>query len=264
MLSIIQLFPFLSIGFFFLEILEESSFATLFPQYREQYLRQVWPLVQKTLKEHHVRAELDVVEGSMTVRTTRKTWDPYIILKARDMIKLLSRSVPYEQAKRVLDDDTGCDIIKIGTLTHNKEKFVKRRQRLIGPNGCTLKSIELLTNCYVLVQGQTVSALGPYKGLQQVRKIVEDTMKNVHPIYNIKALMIKRELAKDPKLKNENWERFLPKFVNKNISKRKQPKNRKEKKAYTPFPPQQTESKVNNNNNNNTLSIKIIDRKSVV
>ncbi|KAJ8926427.1 hypothetical protein NQ314_021215 [Rhamnusium bicolor] len=225
-------------------LLEESSFATLFPQYREQYLRQVWPLVQKTLGEHHVKAELDVIEGSMTVRTTRKTWDPYIIIKARDVIKLLSRSVPFEQAKRVLDDEVGCDIIKIGKLTRNKEKFVKRRQRLIGPNGCTLKSIELLTNCYVLVQGQTVSALGPYKGLQQVRKIVEDTMKNIHPIYNIKSLMIKRELAKDPRLKNENWERFLPKFVNKNISKRKQPKKKKEKKPYTPFPPPQQESKI--------------------
>lgn len=225
-------------------LLEESSFATLFPQYREQYLRQVWPLVEKTLNEHGIKAELDVVEGSMTVKTTRKTWDPYIIIKARDMIKLMSRSVPYEQAKRVLEDEIGCDIIKIGKLTRNKEKFVKRRQRLIGPNGCTLKSIELLSNCYVLVQGQTVAALGPYKGLQQVRKIVEDTMKNIHPIYNIKALMIKRELAKDPKLRNENWERFLPKFVNKNISKRKQPKKKKQKGEYVPFPPSQPERKV--------------------
>ncbi|XP_043661943.1 KRR1 small subunit processome component homolog [Drosophila teissieri] len=225
-------------------VVEESSFATLFPKYRERYLKEVWPLVEQCLSEHHLKAELDLMEGSMVVKTSRKTWDPYIIIKARDMIKLMARSVPFEQAKRVLQDDIGCDIIKIGNLVHKKEKFVKRRQRLIGPNGATLKSIELLTDCYVLVQGNTVSALGPYKGLQQVRDIVLETMNNVHPIYNIKALMIKRELMKDPRLANEDWSRFLPKFKNKNISKRKQPKVKKQKKEYTPFPPSQPESKV--------------------
>ena len=58
--------------------------------------------------------------------------------------------------------------------------------------------------------------------------------------------MIKRELAKDPELANENWERFLPNFKQKNLSHRRKPfKIRDKTKApYNPFPPPHEPSKT--------------------
>eukprot|EP00967_Tisochrysis_lutea_P022087 scaffold25165_cov32-Tisochrysis_lutea.AAC.2 len=226
-------------------LLEESSFAVLFPAYRETYLRDVWPQVTSALKEHGISCQLDLIEGSMTVSTTRKTWDPYIILKARDLIKLLARSVHLTQALKVLQDDVFCDIIKVGGLCPNQERFIKRRDRLLGPNGSTLKAIEILTGCYVMVQGNTVSVMGPHKGLKQVRKLVEDCFRNYHPVYHIKAMMIKRELERDPALQNESWERFLPKFKKQNVQrKKKKAKAEHKEKEYTPFPPAPIPRKV--------------------
>jgi ribosomal RNA assembly protein len=251
-------------------LLEESSFATLFPKYREKYLREVWPIVTRTLDKHNIKCELNLVEGSMTVATTRKTSDPYIIVKARDLIKLLARSIPCQQAIKILNDDVYCDIIKIGGMVRNKERFVKRRQRLIGPDGATLKALELLTKCYILVQGNTVSVMGEYQGMKKARSVILDCMKNIHPVYNIKRLMIMRELAKDPKLANEDWSRFLPTFKKKNVPRMVPRQTKlenekrlkaaaassnegidgntvgkdKKKKSYTPFPPSQTPSKI--------------------
>lgn len=78
--------------------------------------------------------------------------------------------------------------------------------------------------------------------------------------------MIKRELAKDPKLATESWDRFLPKFRKRHLktSEKTERKNESQqakddarraagidtgdqgpkKKVYTPFPPQQQPRKV--------------------
>lgn len=224
---------------------------------------------------------MDLMEGSVTVTTTKQMRDPYAIVKGRDVVKLICRGVPYQQAIRILsDDNVSSDVIKIGRLVTNRERFVRRRQRLLGSGGSTLKAIELLTDCYVLIQGNTVAAIGPYKGLAAVRKVVVDCLQNnIHPVFNIKRLMIQKELAKNPELADKSWDRFLPKLpkpekkqvqraekraaesvsnagpsatvseapvpsaepaVTKHHKKRK-PKVQKE---YNPFPPEPTPSKI--------------------
>ena len=62
-------------------------------------------MITNALEKTGVACTLDMVEGSMTVKTTRKTFDPVAILNARDLIKLLARSVPAPQVFwKSLDD----------------------------------------------------------------------------------------------------------------------------------------------------------------
>lgn len=44
---------------------------------------------------------------------------------------------------------------------------------------------------------------------------------------------------KDEKMKDENWDKFLPKFKQVKVN-RKKSKKISEKKEYTPFPPEPT------------------------
>merc|ERR1711918_235684 len=89
--------------------------------------------------------------------------------------------------------------------------------------------------------GNTVACMGTFRGLDQARNVIIDCMHNIHPVYHIKTMMIKRELEKDPTLAHENWDRFLPKFKKKNIKRKKV---EIKKRVYTPFPPAPQPSKI--------------------
>jgi len=222
----------------------KSQFRVKFPAHREHYLKAAWPEVNKMMQKFGIKAILDLVEGEMKVQTTRKMWDPWAIMNARDFIQLLARSVPLMQAIKIFDDDMYSQIVQLRKSNRtSKETFVKRRQRLIGPNGSTLKALELLTDCYILVQGNTVAIMGPFRGVDEVQEICRECMRNIHPVYKIKELMIKRELQKNPKLKDENWDRFLPKFKKKTVKRKKPHKLNAKSKSYSPFPPEQPKSK---------------------
>nr|POF09474.1 krr1 small subunit processome component like [Quercus suber] len=128
-------------------MLEVSSFSTLFPQYREKYLQEVWPTVKSSLKV-------------MTVSTTRKTRDPYSLIKARDLIKLLSRSFPVHQGIKILDNEMQCVIGFIGYY-YSFENQHSRKHRFLELGACfdekQFRGATLTTRSGLLIEDNTIS-----------------------------------------------------------------------------------------------------------
>lgn len=215
--------------------LETSSFEVMFPKHREKYIRETEEYIKKALSQKRLSLSIDYHELILKVETNQHTRDPYSVIEGRDCLKVLSRGVPLEKAIKIFEEGVTYDIIQINTFTKNKEIFIKRRERLLGPKGNTIKSLEILTDCYILPYGNTVTGIGHYKNLKEVRRVVTKCMENIHPIYEIKRLMIKRELEKDPNLKTENWERYLPQYKKTHSKKQKKPVPEKTEKRTFPL-----------------------------
>lgn len=200
-------------------VVETSTFVDMFPRAREQYLIDNWENIRKILYPHKIAATLDLVNGSMTVETTPKTWDPFIIIKAHHMIRLLARYVPVEAAARVLRDDTTSTIVDLDLLVPKgalrESRYLKRRQRLVGPHNRTLQVMEVLTECYIGVAGRTLAAIGSFRGVNEVTKIVKAVVAdNQHPYYELKRLLVKRELlaSESADVQAADWQPYLPQY----------------------------------------------------
>lgn len=188
----------------------KSIFSIIYPKYQEKKIRESWKIIQRIIDSVKIKSKIDIFSGSIQFWNTKLTRDPFALFIVRDFLRLISRGVPIEQAAKIFDDEIHCDIIKINIPGQNKNVFLKRRKRLIGKNGSTIKAIEMITDTYILIQGNTVSCMGKHGKLKQIRKIVEDCMKNIHPIFHIKTLILKKELAKDFSLKKKSWNKYFP------------------------------------------------------
>ncbi|KAG9396798.1 KH domain [Carpediemonas membranifera] len=225
-------------------LFEATTYSVRFPTYREEYVRNNWAQINAAIKELDLKTELNLIEGTMSVETTRKTWDPYSIIKARDFLTMVARSVDLDHASKILEDDVYYEIMDIYKLcTGDDEKFRKRRQRLIGPSGATLKAIEMLSNCYVMVQGKTVCIIGSLHGIKDVKDVVADCMKNIHPVFDVQKLMVKNELKNDDRMSDKDWTHLYPQ-LEKTHTGHKKPHKVRNKGEYNPFPEPQKPSRL--------------------
>ena len=186
--------------------LETSSFSVMFAKHRLEYLRSVESFIKKACSRKNIEYTANYDEYTMEVSTTGRTRDPYVIIKGQSMIELLSKGVPLECAAEVLEEDIFSDIIPTHLLCSNEKTFERRKHRILNPK--ILKALELLTKCKVFISGKVACVVGNFRGLTDAKSVLISCFENLHPVYAIKELIIKRKLAKENK--EGDWSRFMP------------------------------------------------------
>ena len=158
--------------------------------------------------EEKLQVKLDVdSEGSITITLSRKSTDPSLLLKAKDVVTAIGRGFAPEVAFRLIrNEDEIFDLIDLRVIFGRSESDIKRiKGRIIGAEGKTRKLIEELSEADVVVYGHTVGIIGSFEQADTAHNAVQMIIEGCehHTVYNY--LQKKRTELKKEKL--ELWEK---------------------------------------------------------
>lgn len=196
---------------------ETSTFEVLYPKHRTNYLKSIEEFASKACEKKNVKFEISESTCTLRVSTTEKTRDPFIIIKAYEMIQLLGKGVILEKAMQILEDGFASEILPVKLLCSTEKVFERRKHRVENPK--ILKSLELVTKTHVLVGSKSVCIVGNYRGVHEAKNIIIKCFENIHPAFELKKLIIKKKLERDGC--EGDWERLLPEIKKTHSKKRK-------------------------------------------
>lgn len=120
-----------------------------------------------------VTLEIDSKDGSVVVHG-EEAKDPFLAMRAAEIVKAIGRGFSPEHAFSLLRDDYYFSLMTITDYTGKKPNHVRRvRARLIGTEGKTRRLIEDLSEAYLSVYGNTVAIIGDEWGSDVARRAVD-------------------------------------------------------------------------------------------
>ena len=164
------------------EFVEMTEYSVLFAKSRSNYIKSIEKYLQKAVEAKKLTFEINWNTNTMFVRTNKMTRDPYIIIKAQELLELISKGVLLENCINLLEDGVFSEIIYINVLTRNPTVYENRRNRLSNPK--VLKALEILSKTKITVGTKTVCVVGDHDGIDVVRNVVLKAFKNIHPAYS--------------------------------------------------------------------------------
>lgn len=150
--------------------MEEYSYDLKIPKDRIAVLIGKEGLLKKELEEQcQAKINIDSKEGDVIVRGS----DSIKLFMLKDIVRAIARGFNPEIAMQLLKNDYTLEMLNIVDYVKNKEQLPRIKGRVIGKNGKSRETIELLTETRVVVYGKTVGIIGFIDDVAVSRRAIE-------------------------------------------------------------------------------------------
>jgi len=117
--------------------------------------------------------EIDSVEGEVIIEK-HKAKDPLLALQVENVVRAIGRGFSPEHAMRLFKEDTDFFIFDVHDYVGKKATHVRRlKSRIIGRNGKTKHTIEILTGADISIYGHTVSVIADFESIDIAKKAID-------------------------------------------------------------------------------------------
>lgn len=152
-------------------------------------------------KETDCKIDIDSKEGDVTI-TGKDALKLFIL---RELIKAIGRGFNPEIAKQLLKQDYALEVISLNDYSKEKSGQQRLKGRVIGADGKSRNTLELLTECSISVYGKTISILGSVENIGNCKRAVE-TLLSGSPHANVyKWLERQKKLSKQKDIESAGF-----------------------------------------------------------
>lgn len=146
------------------------------------------------------RIEVDSQEGDVFIYGE----DALGLFNAREVIRAISRGFNPDFAKMLFKGDNSLEIINIKDFVgDSKKKALRLKGRVIGQEGKSRRTVEELTETYIVIYGKTIGIIGYPTNVSNARKAIESLLTGSPHSHVYKWLETKRRESKRHEIEDQ-------------------------------------------------------------
>lgn len=122
------------------------------------------------------KIEINSNTGDIEISTEKA--NPITFYRLELVIKAIGRGFNPEKAKNLFDENYTLNVINLKDLSiKNKKTTYTRKSRVIGTDGSIRKYLEDNLDCYISIQGKTISIVGNLKNIKIANEVIMRLLK---------------------------------------------------------------------------------------